>query len=268
MRLSAIRSTSWALFIIAIPVLLITSNIRIAANEPRVYDYSVGRYDAAEVAGIPEGELKRANRELIRYFNDDEQRTIRVVVKDDLGRDVSLFTPRETAHLADVKALFQKVFFVQLAALIYVMVFVVAVFLWAREAPLQALATALARSTLVTVALAFGVGIGALVGFDRLWNQFHVFAFANDFWQLDPSRHHLIQMFPRDFWLDLTLFIGLGTLIETLLIAGLAIAYLYFTRPRTGPSDQSPSLLSPVDRLTRLERLSRQIRSRQTTSVK
>ncbi|MFQ6019624.1 MAG: TIGR01906 family membrane protein [Dehalococcoidia bacterium] len=225
------RGIATALFIISIPVLLVTTNIRVAANESRVYDYSIDRYDAAAVSNLPAGELKGANRELIRYFNDDEQRFLRVTVRDRGGEEVALFSPQETAHLADVKNLFQKVFFVQQAVLVYALAFVILIFLWARELPLRALATALLRASGLTIGLVTAAALAALAGFDEIWLRFHFLAFANDLWRLDPAQDHLIQMFPRDFWYDISLIIGAFTAVEALIIAGLSSLYLYATRP-------------------------------------
>lgn len=226
------RAIATALFIISVPVLLVTTSIRVAVNEPRLYDYSIDRFDAATVANIPEAELKRANRELIRYFNDDEQRFLRVIVRDNEGKEVALFNPRETAHLADVKNLFRKVFFIQQAALVYALAFVVLVFLWAREVPLRALAAALLRGSLLTLALAVIAGLAALVGFDALWLRFHFLAFANDdLWRLDPASDHLIQMFPQGFWYFATLLIGGFSALVALVLAALSALYLYATRP-------------------------------------
>jgi integral membrane protein (TIGR01906 family) len=215
----------------SIPVALATTNIRVAANEPRLYDYSIERYDAPAVADIPQEDLERANRDLIRYFNDDDQRFVRVVVRDTEGREISLFNPRETAHLADVKNLFQKVFFVQEASLIYALAFVVLAFIWAAEAPLRSLATSLLVGSALTAGLVAVAGLVALVGFDDVWLRFHFLAFANDLWRLDPATDHLIQMFPRDFWLDATLLVGGSTALEALALAGLSGLYLYCTRP-------------------------------------
>ena len=53
-----------------------------------------------------------------------------------------------------------------------------------------------------------------LIGFDELFRQFHLLSFANDFWQLDPRTDHLIQMFPRGFWFDVTLAVGAITVLE------------------------------------------------------
>ena len=223
-------------------MLLITTNIRAAANEPRLYDFGVDRYAAAAVSGIPADELKRANRDLIRYFNHDEQRTVRIVVTDDSGQEVSLFNPRETAHLSDVKGLFKKVFAIQMGALIYALAFVVTVFLWAKETPLRALATALLRASGLTVAVVALAGLGALVGFDDLWTRFHFLAFTNDLWRLNPASDHLIQMFPQNFWMVATFIIGGFTLLESLILAVVSGLYLHGTRPIAKAPEPAPAL--------------------------
>src|SRR3989304_8668860 len=104
------RSLAIALFILALPVALIATNVRFAASEHRVYDYSVRRYDAASVSGIPQDELLRANRELVRYLTVDEPGPLSIEVRDSRGQTGSLFNARETVHMADVRALFQAVF--------------------------------------------------------------------------------------------------------------------------------------------------------------
>jgi len=169
---------------------------------------------------------------------------VRVVVRDNEGKEISLFNPKETAHLADVKDLFQKLFFVQQASLIYALSFVVLAFIWAREAPLRSLGTLLLVGSALTVGLVAVAGIVALVGFDEVWTRFHLLAFANDLWRLDPTRDHLIQMFPRDFWLDATLLVGGFTALEALALAGLSGLYLYLTRLSAQVEPQWASALS------------------------
>jgi hypothetical protein len=73
----------------------------------------------------------------------------------------------------------------------------------------------------------------AASGFDSAWTEFHVFAFSNDLWQLDPSRDHLIQMFPEAFWFDITSLIVVATLLEALVISAASAAYLVLTRPES-----------------------------------
>jgi len=214
--------------------LLITTNVRWAANEVRLYHYSFAKYDAEATTGISRPQLDAAADSLVRYFNNDEE-TIRILVQQD-GRRVPLFNERETSHLADVKNLFRTVFRVQEASLAVALVFVVAVFIWAAEAPLRALARILLQASLFTLGLLAIFAVLALVGFDELFLRFHLVAFTNDLWQLNPDTDHLIQMFPRDFWFDATMLMAGLTALEAVLLASLSAIYLGARlRLRVGP---------------------------------
>ena len=244
-RLRLLRSFAILLFVLSVPIALILTNIRITASQPAVYDYSVETYDAAGATGIPQKELKRANRELSGYLNSDDQRFLRIIVQDNAGQEQPLFSAKETAHLADVKTLFRRVFFVQEAAIAYALAFVAAAVLWAREMSLRRLASLLMQGGMVTIGVLISAGIGALVGFEALWEQFHFLAFANDFWALNPNRDHLIQMFPEEFWFDITLAIGAITILEALLLMSVAGAYLYVTREETAATASGASAAGP-----------------------
>jgi len=231
------RSIAFGLLVLAIPVTLVATNVRFAASEARVYDYSVREYNAAAAARIPESELIRANRELVSYFTADDPGPLHIVVTNTNGDDEALFNARETVHLADVRDLFQGLFIVQVLALALTLTLAVALFV---TSPLRLLARGLLYGSLLTMALVGATGALAYLGFDSAWRQFHFLAFTNDLWQLDPARDHLIQMFPRDFWFDITLLIGAFTLLEALLIGGAAGAYVYLARPDEEGEERRP----------------------------
>jgi len=226
--LGLVRYLAGLLFVIAIPIALITTNVRIAVNEPRLYEYATDHFDTAATTGIEREELLRASGELRQYFNNDEEE-IFVRVEED-GQPVRLFNDRETAHLRDVKTLFQASFRVQEASVIFVLAYVVAVFIWAREGSLRTLATQLLLAGVLSLVVVGGVGALAVAGFEESFERFHLIAFDNDFWRLDPASDRLIQMFPEAFWQDVSLWIGIGTLAELAVLAALAGAFLGLTR--------------------------------------
>ncbi len=225
--LGLFRALSIGLFIAALPVALVTANIRVAISEQRVYDYSVRTYSAAEHAGIPASELIRANGEIKRYLTGETPGPLAPSVTDDRGKTVPLFSTREIAHMADVKDLAHAAFSVQSVALaITVLMAVVLLVLW----PPRALAAAALYGSLLTAGVIALAAIVALSGFDSAWTEFHILAFSNDLWRLDPNTDHLIQMFPEEFWWDITMLIGSFTLLEALVISGLSAGYLIMTR--------------------------------------
>jgi len=222
------RALVIGLFIVCIPVALITTNIRVAISEQSVYDYSVRHFGASEASGIPESELIRANGEIRDYLADGDG-ALSITVVNNLGVEESLFNVRETAHMADVRDLVQGMFSVQVVALaLMLFLAVVMLVLW----PPRALAAATLYGSLLTGGSLGVVGIVAASGFDSAWSQFHVIAFANDFWLLNPRTDHLIQMFPESFWLQITSFIGILILVEATVIAIASTFYLRLSRSR------------------------------------
>jgi hypothetical protein len=52
-----VRVLATILFIIALPVAIVTTNIRLLANSPWTYDYAFDRYDAEESTGLSREDL-------------------------------------------------------------------------------------------------------------------------------------------------------------------------------------------------------------------
>jgi integral membrane protein (TIGR01906 family) len=227
--LSFLRAIVLGGLVLAIPLALITTNVRVAISEKAVYDHAVRNYGAEEASGIPEAELVRANGEIHAYLTERPNVPLSPTVQSNSGEAVRLFSAKETAHMVDVRDLVGFVFGVQLLAVAAVLMLAVAVLvLW----PLRALAVAALYGSILTVAILGLASLVALTGFDAAWSQFHGIAFTNDFWELDPNRDHLIQMFPESFWFDITMLIGVATVLQAVLMSAAAVAYLVYSAPR------------------------------------
>lgn len=162
-----------------------------------------------------------------------------IKVRNERGSIVPLFSARETAHMADVRDLVQTLFAVQIASVVAALTLaVMMIVIWSP----RALATAALCGVLLTGGLLGTAGAVAASGFDSAWTEFHVVAFSNDLWQLDPARDHLIQMFPEVFWLEITTLIVTATLLEAVLIGGAAVGYLLLSRRQDVPLRTLPAL--------------------------
>ncbi|MEZ4501613.1 MAG: TIGR01906 family membrane protein [Dehalococcoidia bacterium] len=235
------RWTATVLFIASVPLFLLLTNVRIAASEPRVFEYSFSQYDVPATSGIPRPELDRSAREIARYFQDDSELLAIEVTVD--GQTQALFNPREVAHMRDVKDLFQGVFRLHEFAFAYAAGYVALVFLWSRERSMQRLARESVLAGLVTAGVMTAAALAMLVGFDQLFLQFHLFSFSNDFWQLNPATDHLVQMFPQGFWFDVSLAVGVLTVVQGGIVALIGFAYLRWSERRRGqPSAASTRL--------------------------
>ncbi len=224
-----VLATRWiatVLFLLAVPLFLVLTNVRVAASEPRVYDYAYSEHDGVTRTGIDRSQLDRATDEIVDYFRsgtDAQLLETRVIVD---GEVRALFNQRETLHMRDVKNLFQIAFRTHEVAFVYILVYIVAVVLWSRERTLRDLAQQLMIAGCATVAILGIAAIGLLMGFESAFEQFHMLSFNNDFWRLNPDTSYLVRMFPLDFWFEVTLAVGVLTVIQGFLVAIGGYGYL------------------------------------------
>ncbi|MEZ4493629.1 MAG: TIGR01906 family membrane protein [Dehalococcoidia bacterium] len=230
------------LFIVALPVFLISANIRFFAGEAWFYERGFREHDAVASTGLSLSELDRSAGEIRDYFVNDARYLNITVVED--GVAVPLYNEQEVLHMADVKRVMQVLFRLNEVALAIVLATVAGRFLWAREGDLRRLA----RDTLYGLALgalaAGAIGILAIVGFDSAWDRFHEIVFTNDFWQLNPATDRLIQMFPESYWQESVVMIAVMVVTEGAGLAVLAGGYLWFTRT-PGPAEVRSALPEP-----------------------
>ncbi len=206
------------LFVLCLPLLLLSASIGGAANSLALYHYGFDRYGVGQTTGLSEVELDRAARGLIHYFNSSEEYISLTAVKN--GQSFTLFNEREVVHLKDVKDLFRLDYWVFLGALLYSLAYAVFL-LWLGER--RRLARRLIWGGGLTLGLMLLLGLSTMLNFDQFFLQFHLLSFSNEFWQLDPGQDYLIMLFPRGFWYDATLFIASATAVGAVIIGGVGI---------------------------------------------
>jgi integral membrane protein (TIGR01906 family) len=212
------------LFVLCLPLLLLAASIGGAANSLWLYQYGFDKYNVSQTTGLKETELEKAAAGLIYYFNSTEEYINLSVIKD--GQPFVLFNEREVAHLKDVKGLFRLDYYILGVTLIYCLGYA-GVSIWRKN--LRRLARGVLKGSGLTLALMLALGLGAIFNFDRLFLQFHLLSFTNELWLLDPTKDYLIMLFPRGFWFDATLFIGLAAVAGAVLLGGVS-AWYFFTR--------------------------------------
>ena len=205
------------LLIIAIPTFLVTSDVRWTFNELRFYRYGFEQYNVVRTTGLDMGQLMLVARDIRDYFNSS-QALLDVRVSFG-GEQSALFNKEEILHMRDVKGLVQGVYRLQEAAGAYIVAYVVVVLLATRGRSARALAGRVMVGSLITIGLlAFG-GLASLVGFDLLFEQFHVLGFASGTYTFDPRYNYLTRLFTEGFFLQATLFIALSAMLQAVLLA-------------------------------------------------
>jgi integral membrane protein (TIGR01906 family) len=233
-----LRGVARALFYVALPLLIVCTAVRVLFSTQAVYSYAIDHYHADLATGINHGDLIAASQDIRAYFSNSEA-YLHTLVHDQNGDVVPLFNAREVLHMHDVKAVVRVVNAVQAWSLAVVAAYVIVVVLWAGEESIASLARRTVRAVLATLALLLLFGaVAAAGGFDAAFIKFHEIVFHNDYWQLDPSRDHLVQIFPEGFWLDATVLLCTLIGLQCMTIGGGAWLYL---RRRAGFPAEEPA---------------------------
>jgi integral membrane protein (TIGR01906 family) len=213
--------TQW-LFILTLPVLLLTASVSAAVNSPWFYTYGFAKYEVSETTGLDKEQLSMAAHGLVSYFNSDTEPIDVYLVKD--GEPFRLFNEREVIHLRDVKGLFRLVYILLLGTGLYACVYFGQSLFWWREH--RPLAKGLLWGGGLTLALMVVIGVAAAIDFNWFFRQFHLISFANDFWMLDPATDYLIMLFPQGFWFEAAIYCALSTALGAVILGGLGWWYL------------------------------------------
>lgn len=135
---------------------------------------------------------------------------------DQLG--IETFNDREIAHMADVKALLRGLEIALGAALTFAALLVLIMF-WTRlRKPWALVSDVLLWTGLMTLGALVLAGVIALLGFSSVFNVFHGIFFKEGTWAFYRT-DRLIQLFPLQFFFDVTLRIVIDTVLAGVVLS-------------------------------------------------
>ncbi len=230
--MQTLRYVAFWLFVCCLPVLFVTTAIRWAVSEVRLYEYGFAKHRVSQDTGISSPELRRVALDLIDYFNfrrDEAQ----VIIKGGDG-EIRLFSAKELIHLQDVRGLIQLNTVVQLSALAVMLVCISVLSFLSRHRWVN-LAKGLFAGSVLTLSAAAVMILWCWLGFRYFFYLFHAVSFSNEYWMLDPAKDYLIRLFPEGFFYDAALFVFGAVLIVTLLVMGVSLYALgLFSKQEAG----------------------------------
>src|SRR3972149_1307135 len=91
------------IFILCLPVLLLSANIARGFNSLWICQYGFQKNNVSQTSGLPSAELEKVAKGMISYFNSGGKYVQITVTKD--NAPFELFTFEEQTHLKDVKQL-------------------------------------------------------------------------------------------------------------------------------------------------------------------
>lgn len=233
---AGLRQAATALFIMAVPVFLLTTNVRLAFDSLALYRFGFEQYDVTSTTGLSMDQLMDVATEIRDYFNSpDELLDVQVTLA---GEVRPLFNEREILHMRDVKGLVRAVHAVQSLSGSYLLGYAAVVLLWRpSRSGARALARRLALGCVSAVALLAVGGLASLVGFDQLFYSFHVVSFAAGTWTFDPRYNYLTRLFTEGFFMQAALIVAAAVILEALAIGAACLAAMRWLSRREAESN-------------------------------
>jgi integral membrane protein (TIGR01906 family) len=226
-----VRRVAWiptALFVVAVPLFLLTTSVSWAFNSAGVYERGFEKYRVSSLTGITGADLVQVAADIRHYFNSGEEPlAVRTRI---FGEERDLFNSREVSHMRDVKRLIWGVYIIAALSTVYLSAAVGLGLARRRGRFAETLARRFLLGGGLTLALVMAVGLFALVGFDRLFLAFHQLSFSNDLWQLDWRTDYLVRLFPQNFWFDSTMWVATRAVAGALAVTVLSGGYLLYLR--------------------------------------
>jgi integral membrane protein (TIGR01906 family) len=145
----------------------------------------------------------------------------------------NFFTATEIRHMKDVRVLYDMLFVVRNVSLFALIALVLCMKL-VKENPLFLLARCSREVLAGFLTLASLLAIVIAVDFEKSWDMFHHIFFRGDaanYWRLTPFEDLMINMFPLQFFLNISIFVGVLICAFSAAVIVSSSIYLRFNRP-------------------------------------
>jgi integral membrane protein (TIGR01906 family) len=215
------------LFIICLPLMLITAVIAGAVNWTGLYTHGFEKYSVEQSladngVNVTDAELAGIARSFVQYFNSSEK-YITLNIQPDI------FNTEEIIHFRDVKSLFRFDYAVLAGTFGYCLTFGLAGLFLQKGIYRRMLAGVTLKGSAVTLGLMFLLSIGTLWNFNQIFYDFHLLVFRNQFWSVEGN---MLLLFPDGFWYDTAVYCVVGIGMLAVILGGLSWFYLNYHRKK------------------------------------
>lgn len=200
----------------------------LTAVEKNAFDFqqyieTYSNYNVVEITGKNLEELGQITKDLLDYLKGEV----------DIQVLESNFNIKEIWHMKDVRGLFRRGFVLKYICIILSTSIII---LFIVKSEKNILGMFLYKSLFINWILVGVIAIMIYFDFSKYFTYFHYVFFRNNLWQLDPQRDLLIQLFPEEFFINITTNIILSFLSFMAIIQ--TIGYL-ITRERWLENEKS-----------------------------
>ncbi|MEK6862595.1 MAG: TIGR01906 family membrane protein [Nanoarchaeota archaeon] len=183
--------------IISLVLLIITLNFKLLALNQNFYQEEFNKLNIYDK--IPDADKNALN--LINYIKDREQLN-------------NFFNEKEKLHMKDVKNLIQKIFLLFYTSLILTILLLI-YFIYTKN--YKIILNSIFLSSLSTIIITLILFL-SLLNFNIAFTKFHLIIFSNNLWQLNSETDNLINLFPLEFFYDITKQIIINILISSFIL--------------------------------------------------
>lgn len=194
------------LIIIAVPIFLMMSSIRILLNPFFLnYEYNLTNFPEDEF-GFTKADRLNWGTLSLKYLTNSAGPEFLADLKFENGDPI--YNQRELGHMIDVKNLVQLMIRIWIPITLFL--FVAFLIAW-RMKWLERFWKAISTGGWATLGLIGMILVGVVFNFDALFTGFHRIFFTGDTWLFYTS-DTLIRLFPEKLWSDAFTFMGVFTL--------------------------------------------------------
>jgi len=193
--------------------------------------------DIAETIGISHDDLMHVTTELLAYMRGrrDTMDGITAVVR---GRDhrasrvygQNFFTVVEIRHMVDVRVLYEQLFMARNVSIFLLIALILGLVLM-KEKP-QYILSRCCREVLAGFLILVVIMAGIIaIDFNRSWDIFHYIFFRGDaanYWRLTPFVDLMINMYPLQFFLNISIFVAVLIFLFSAVIIVAGTLYLRY----------------------------------------
>lgn len=198
--------------------------LKISMNDEKWFLDEYTRLGTAKDIGMSNSDVAAALRRLVDYMEGRED-SIEIEVTVD-GKKVNMYNERETAHMIDVRALYQGVQAAALGALILCAGAVALAAALMRRDAVKAMSRGYLIGLAIFAVLVAAAGVWVMVDFTSFWTAFHHLFFTNDLWLLNPQTDRMILICPEQLFFDIVVRFGGRFLVAALAVCAAAVIYL------------------------------------------
>ncbi|MCP4538373.1 MAG: TIGR01906 family membrane protein [Chloroflexi bacterium] len=214
------RLIQWVL-VLALPIVLLTANIRVATGHWFVH----WEYGKANFPPDPYGLSTKERIDLAEVCVDYIASSADISLLGDLKLDNGdpAFNARELRHMFDVQVVYSRIMTVGIVAALILLGAIITSL--ATRYPRQRVATVLWNGSLFTLGLLGIVGGYMALNWRNFFTTFHRIFFEGDTWTF-PLSDTLIRLFPMKLWIDVAIVIVAPLVIESIIIAVASQAWI------------------------------------------